>query len=121
MRFAHVTIAVKNMEESLRFYQEILGLPEVRRLPPEPGKEIVFLGNAQETLIELIYVEGRSAFSFGSSISIGFDAPSLDDVIQMLRAKGIDPGEISSPNPMMRMIFITDPNGVRVQFLEEKE
>ena len=120
MRFAHVTIAVKDMEESLHFYGDIIGLPEVRRLPSAPGREIVFLGNENESLVELIYNSAQADFSFGASLSIGFEVPSLDAMLEKLREEGIDPGPVSSPNPVMRMIFITDPNGVRVQFLEEK-
>ena len=120
MRFAHVTIYVKDLEESLHFYGNVIGLPEVRRLPSAPGREIVFLGQEGGTLVELIYNSERTEFDFGSSIFIGFEVPSLDDMIQKLQAAGIDPGPVSSPNAMMRMIFITDPNGVRVQFLEDK-
>ena len=119
MHFAHVTISVKNMEESIHFYRDVIGLPEVRRLPSGQGREIVFLGREGETLVELIYVEGREDFSYGNSISIGFAVPSLDAMIQKLQEEGIEPGAASSPNPALRMIFISDPNGVRVQFLEE--
>ena len=53
MKFCWVTINVKDMEASLRFYQEIVGLTIDRRFQAGPGVEITFLGN-DETKVELI-------------------------------------------------------------------
>ena len=53
MKFCWATIMVKDMEESLKFYQEIVGLKVDRRFEAGPGVEIVFLGNG-ETKVELI-------------------------------------------------------------------
>lgn len=52
MKITWVTLSVKDMEESLRFYQEIVGLNIVNRFPAGPGVEIVFLGDG-ETKVEL--------------------------------------------------------------------
>ena len=119
MRFAHVTLSVKNMEESLHFYEKIIGLPLKRRMPGGPGRELAFLGNENETEVELI--SGKDAVSFGQDISIGFVVENLDETIQYLRDNGIDVGDVMSPNPSMKMIFINDPNGMRVQFLAYTE
>ena len=119
MRFAHVTLSVLNMEESLHFYEGILGLPLKRRMPGGPDRELAFLGNENETEVELI--SGKSNVSFGQDISIGFVVEDLDQTIQYLRDNGIDAGEVLSPNPSMKMIFISDPNGMRVQFLSYTE
>ena len=53
MKFCWTTINVTSMEESLAFYQEIVGLPLMRRFPAGPGMEIAFLGDG-ETQVELI-------------------------------------------------------------------
>jgi len=118
MRFAHVTISVKDLEESQRFYNTIVGLPVTRRLSAGPGREIIFLGNEGETEVELIG-GARGEPSFGQDISLGFEVESLDRTMQFLRDQGIDPGEVQSPNPSVKMIFIRDPNGLRIQFLEQ--
>ena len=48
--FNHNNINVLDLEKSLRFYQENLGLTEVRRIAPEHGEFIlVFLGDGQTT------------------------------------------------------------------------
>ncbi|MDR2795545.1 MAG: VOC family protein, partial [Spirochaetaceae bacterium] len=46
MRYAHITLYVKNLEKSLAFYQGVLGLPVTRRVPGERGP--VFLGESGE-------------------------------------------------------------------------
>jgi lactoylglutathione lyase len=51
MKFCWTTITVNNLEESLKFYQEIAGLSLERRFGAGPGSEIAFLGNG-ETKIE---------------------------------------------------------------------
>ena len=117
MKLVHVTIAVKNMEESLGFYQNIIGLPITRRFSPNPDAEIVFLAEG-ETAIELIWNKSRADISIGADISLGFEVASLDDTIEMLKKNGIAPGEISQPNPQVKFFFVNDPNGVRVQFVE---
>lgn len=42
MKFCCSTLFVKNLEESVQFYQEIIGLPIKGRLKPSPNLEIAF-------------------------------------------------------------------------------
>jgi len=116
MKMSHVTISVKNLSESLEFYHNVVGLPVKRRFS-SGASEIVFLGDG-ETEIELIYNEAQTDIFIGQHISIGFEVESLQEIIPALTQKGIPTGEIIQPNPQVMFFFITDPNGVRVQFLE---
>lgn len=120
MKFAHVTINVKDLEESVKFYQEVVGLPLVNRFPAGPNMEIVFLGEG-ETLVELIHDAANPDITIGKDISIGFAVDSLNDMMDFVKGKGI---EIESgpfePNPNTRFFFVLDPNGLRVQFIEQK-
>ncbi|HCX61202.1 MAG TPA: glyoxalase, partial [Clostridiales bacterium] len=56
MKFLWTTIHVKNMEESLAFYQDVVGLKLMNRFNAGPGMEISFLGEG-ETKLELICSE----------------------------------------------------------------
>ena len=47
MKFCWTTIIVRNMQESLKFYQEIVGLCIDSRMNAGPGVEIAFLGDGQ--------------------------------------------------------------------------
>ena len=56
MKFLWTTIYVKNLDESITFYSNLLGLKVVNRFPAGPGMEIAFMGNGinDETLVELM-------------------------------------------------------------------
>lgn len=118
MTFLWTTISVKNMEESLKFYQEIVGLPLKGRFGAGPGVEISFLGD-DETKVELICNEKIENVNIGTDISLGFAVKSLDEKIAFLEGKGI---KIHSgpfaPNPKTKFFFILDPNGLKIQFVE---
>jgi lactoylglutathione lyase len=118
MKFCWSTLTVRNMEESLRFYQEVVGLPLLRRFAAGPDTEIAFLGDG-ETKIELICRAGKQAVEVGPDISWGFEVDSLDDCMAGLKEKSIPihSGPFQ-PNPHSRFLFVTDPNGLKIQFVE---
>lgn len=118
MKFCWVTITVKNMEESLRFYQEIVGLAIDRRFQAGPGVEITFLGNG-ETKVELICNEDIKEISIGQNISLGFEVDSVDEMMAFVKERGIaiHSGPIQ-PNPNVKFFYVLDPNGLKIQFVE---
>jgi len=115
MHFNYVTLGVKDMDASIRFYQEIVGLPLKRRFPAGPGVEIAFFGDG-DTEVELI--TGRDAGKPPCDcISLGFEATSLEDTIALLREKGYETdGQIISPAPDVSFFFAKDPDGYSIQF-----
>lgn len=120
MKLAHITIMVKNLEESIDFYQNIIGLPIADRFQAGPDQEIVFLGEG-ETLIELIYNRKLEKVKIGQDISIGFSVDNLDETIEFVKGKDIEfLSEVIQPNDLTRFFFVLDPNGVKVQFIEQK-
>lgn len=118
MRFSWCTITVKDMEESLSFYRDIVGLPVSRRFSDRPGADICFLGEG-ETQVELICEGGRPAADSPQGISLGFVVESLDAMMAFLGEKGVEiTGGPIQPNPHIKFIFVKDPDGVIVQFSE---
>lgn len=93
MKFCLSTLKVMDLEESIKFYKEIIGLPVVSRFFAGPGVEIAFLGSG-ETKIELICGGG---------------------------SRETDIGEPMQPNSKTRFFFIEDPNGMRIQLIENLE
>lgn len=118
MKFCWCTITVNDMEESLKFYREVVGLEVDKRFQAGPGVEIAFLGDG-ETKIELICREGSERVNIGEDISVGFEVKSVDKMMELVKEKGIDihsgPYQL---NPHTRFFFVQDPNGLKVQFIE---
>jgi len=56
MKFAFITIYLTDLESSIKFYEDIIGLKVIRRFPAGPGHEIAFMGNGAlgETQKELL-------------------------------------------------------------------
>ncbi len=118
MKFCWVTLTVNNMEESLAFYQKIVGLSINKRYPAGPGMEIAFLGDG-ETKIELICDSNRKASGNVEGISLGFNVKSVDEKLKFISNEGLEvTGGPFQPNPHIQFFFIKDPNGISIQFVE---
>ncbi|WP_458407706.1 VOC family protein [Anaerotignum sp.] len=114
MKMKHVTINTAKMEESIQFYQDIIGLEMQRDLRPM-GSSIVFLADGDDPCIELIE-RPEQAYS-GAGISIGFHVADVEAKRAELEEKGFAPTPIISPNPNTKFFFIKDPSGVTIQFI----
>lgn len=118
MKNLWTTIHVKNMDDSVKFYTEILDLTVDKRYSPAEGVEIAFLGSG-ETKFELISTPQSESVTFTNHVSTGFSVESVDAYIKHLREKGIEiiEGPLA-PNPYVKFFYILDPNGYRIQLVE---
>jgi len=118
MKFCWATLTINNLEEYLKFYQEIVGLQANRRFNAGPDLEIVFLG-VGETRLELLFDKKSRKVNIGQDISLGFEVESVDKMLAQLKEKGI---KIHSgpfqPNPNIKFFYLLDPNGLKVQMVE---
>jgi lactoylglutathione lyase len=118
MKFCWTTLTVNNMADSVKFFQEIVGLPISKRYPAGPGVEICFLGEG-ETKVELICNQNEKAPGNVEGVSLGFEVKSVDEKIKFIKQKGL---EVTAgpfqPNPHVKFFFVKDPNGVNIQFVE---
>ena len=122
MNYGFVTVKVRSMEESLKFYTEILGLSVINKFPAGPGVTISFLSDEKGNKIELIENahENISEEAKGLSlISIGFVVDSVDKVLKLVNEKNIKivRGPIQTPAGA-KFIYIEDPNGAEIEFIE---
>lgn len=117
MKFDFITMHVKNMEDSLRFYNEYLGLP-LRRRQQIPGGQLAFLGEENAPQIELIYTEGEPPAAC-AGFSVGIAVPNLEEATAALAAKGhpVIRGPVS-PTPGTVFSFVKDPNGAEIELIE---
>ena len=119
MSFLWCTVHVKNLDESIKFYEKFAKLSVNRRFEAGPGVEIAFLGDG-ETQLELIDAGDGDTYPVSDQISIGFSVDSLDERIREFKEAGIDIyKEPVQPNPYIRFFYVKDPNGVSVQFAQQ--
>lgn len=110
---------VKDMDASLKFYTEVIGLELADRIIAMPGLEIAFLGTG-ETQIELVCNADSQNAAVGDAASWGFEVDSLDDALKLVKEKGIPihSGPVIHPN--VKYFFIQDPNGMKIQLKQTK-
>ncbi len=127
MRILHTMLRVSDLEKSISFYTEILGMRLLRRKDYPGGKfTLAFLGYGQEsdqTVLELTHNWEISAYELGNAF--GHIAIGVDDVYQTcddIKARG---GHIiREPGPMKNgttiLAFAEDPDGYQIELLEDK-
>lgn len=117
MSFCWCTVHVKDIDESIKFYEDVVGLKVNKRFSGGEKTEIAFLGSG-DTQLELI---GGAGVFEGSGISIGFLVDDLDAKMAFVKEKDIavHSGPFA-PNPVTRFFFVQDPDGLLVQFVEQK-
>ena len=115
MKVKNVAIAVKNMEESAKFYTDILGMEEVRRFSPQPGLNIALFKGEGEALVELIENEDDKKGLF----LIGIEVQNMDSEIANLKSKGVEltRGPLGKPGGP-RVAFLDGPDGVEIELIE---
>lgn len=121
MKFCWVTLSVDNMEQSLEFYRDLLGLPVCSRFRGGEEVEIAMLGESDKPKIELLCNRHNRIANRGTGISIGFEVDSLDEAMAYVKSKSIpiEKGPFS-PSPKTRFFFVKDPSGIEVQLVENR-
>lgn len=122
MKFLWTSIYVKNLDESIAFYSNLLGLQVTKRFPAGPGMEIAFMGNGtnNETLVELLADSKNSIFNYSEFISIGFAVDSVDAMLDKVKSENIPVHSGPFETPGSKFFCIKDPNGLSVQFFQQK-
>jgi lactoylglutathione lyase len=125
MRYLHTMVRVRDLEASLRFYRDGLGLRETRRKESPAGRyTLVFLA-ADETPdaeIELTWnwpAEDGSTEDYGSARNFGHLAFRVDDIHALcahLQAMGIT---INRPPRDGHMAFVRSPDLVSIELLQD--
>ncbi|MCE5285799.1 MAG: VOC family protein, partial [Pelosinus sp.] len=116
--FAHNNFNVVNLEKSLAFYEETLGLTEVRRIE-KPDFTLVFLGDGQSThQLELTWLKDRTAaYNLGENeFHLAFTVADIDKAHALHKKMDC----ICFENTAMGIYFIADPDGYWLEIMSEK-
>jgi len=125
MRMLHTMLRVGNLDESLKFYCDVLGMKLLRKKDYPGGKfTLAFVGYGNEsdhTVLELTYNWGVEQYNLGDAyghIAIGVD--DIYNVCEQIKQRG---GKVvREPGPMKHgstvIAFVEDPNGYKVELIE---
>lgn len=127
MKFLHTMIRVGNLDKSLHFFCDILGLREIRRMESEKGRyTLVYLAapadaeQARETdapLIELTYNWDEHEYSGGRNFGhLAFAVDDIYEVCTRLQAAGVT---ISRPPRDGHMAFVRTPDAISIELLQK--
>ncbi len=120
MKYLHTMVRVTNLEQSLDFYCNKLGLKEVRRMENEKGRfTLVFLGanDNPESQVELTYNWDPEVYTGGRNF--GHLAYEVDDIYatcDKLMKAGVT---INRPPRDGRMAFIRSPDNISIELLQK--
>ena len=127
MRLLHTMLRVGNLDESLKFYCDILGMKLLRR-KDYPGGEftLAFVGYGEESdhsVIELTHNWGVEKYDLGNAY--GHIALGVHDIYATCKAIGQLGGKVvREPGPMKHgstvIAFVEDPDGYKVELIQLK-
>lgn len=123
-KLLHTRMRVSDMEQTIAFYSNVLGLDVIERKTSPRGSQLAFLKvpNSDE-LIELTSFPPSGPVKVQEDlVHLAFQVDSLDDTIAALTAKGITitdgPTQTSSGS---RFLFIDAPDGYEIELIERPQ
>lgn len=125
MRLLHTMLRVGDLEESLRFYCDILGMKLLRRKDYPGGQfTLAFVGYGDEidhTVIELTHNWGVEQYNLGDAY--GHIAIGVDDIYATCNTIKERGGKVvREPGPMKHgstvIAFVEDPSGYKVELIQ---
>ncbi|MEI6380438.1 MAG: lactoylglutathione lyase [Cyanobacteriota bacterium ELA615] len=127
MRLLHTMIRVGYLEESLKFYCEVLGMKLLRQKEYPEGKfTLAFVGygpESEQAVIELTYNWGVDQYDIGTGY--GHVALGVDDIYSTCEAIKTKGGKVTrEPGPMKHglsvIAFVEDPNGYKIELIQTR-
>ena len=127
MRMLHTMLRVGNLEKSIAFYTEVLGMKLLRQSENTEYKyTLAFVGYGDEsehTVLELTYNWGTDSYDLGTAFGhIALEVENVYEACDKIRAKG---GVISrEPGPVKggttEIAFVRDPDNYAIELIQKK-
>ena len=128
MRILHTMLRVGDMERSVRFYTDALGMKVLRTTDrPEQKYSLTFVGfdsEERQAVLELTYNYGVERYELGSAFGhIAIEVPDAKQACDKVRAQGgkvtRDAGPVKGGTTVIA--FVEDPDGYKIEFIERKK
>ncbi len=120
MKYLHTMVRVTDLDASLAFYRDLLGLEEVRRKDVPAGRyTLVFLAAPGDAGGELELTYNWDPEDYGGGRNFGHLAYEVDDIYaacERLAAGGVT---INRPPRDGRMAFVRSPDGISIELLQK--
>lgn len=121
MRMEHVGIMVKDMDESLNFYQNVLGLELRSREWLNDSIELAFLFFPEQPSVEVELVYGGPVENEGIVNHLAFRVESIEAELARFKEAGVklvDEEPRSILNDTVKIAFFQGPNGEKLELVE---
>ena len=122
MRYLHAMVRVRDLDASLRFFRDALGLVETRRKDYPQGRfTLVYLGAPANTEVEVELTYNYDDENYGGARNFGHLAFGVDDiyaVCERLQQHGVI---INRPPRDGRMAFVRSPDQISIELLQNGE
>jgi lactoylglutathione lyase len=126
MRILHTMIRVNDLDQSLRFYTEVLGMKLLRKKNYEGGRfTLAFVGYDDEdksAVLELTHNWDTHQYDLGNAFGhVALGTSDIKATVEKVRAAG---GKVTrEPGPMKHgttvIAFVEDPNGYKIELIEK--
>lgn len=119
MKYLHTMVRVSDLEESLDFYCNKLGMREIRRIDNEQGRfSLIFIAfpGDESCPLELTYNWDKSDYAGGRNFGhVAYQVDDIYAVCDRLQKQGIT---INRPPRDGFMAFIKSPDGISIELLQ---
>ena len=123
-RYLHTMIRVGDLDRSVKFYTEILGMKETRRRDVPEGKyTLAFVGFGDGAEVELTYNYGVEKYEQGNAFGhLAISVPDAYAACAAIKAAG---GKVTrEAGPVKHgttvIAFVEDPDGYKIELIERK-
>ena len=120
MKYLHTMVRVTDVDASLRFYCEGLGLKEIRRTENEKGRyTLIFLApeGQQDAQVELTYNWDPETYTGGRNFGhLAYAVPNIYETCAHLQSMGVT---INRPPRDGNMAFVRSPDNISIELLQD--
>jgi lactoylglutathione lyase len=121
-KLLHTRYRVNDLEKTVKFYRDVLGLEEIRRNKSPRGSELVFLkANGSDELIEISYFPGSGPVQVQPDLThLAFEVDSLEEFSWHLEKHGykFSDGPTTSSTGT-KFAFIDAPEGYEIELIQK--
>jgi lactoylglutathione lyase len=125
MKFLHTMLRVGDLQRSVRFYTEVLGMKLLRTTDrPDQKYSLAFVGYDDEkraAVLELTYNYGVERYELGTAFGhVAIGVPDVREACDKVRTNGgkvtREPGPVKGGTSMIA--FVEDPDGYKIEFIQ---